>query len=278
MRELRIGLIALGAGLCLALVGCDGDGETDAGPPMDDGSMPGDGGDDTDAGPMTMMDSGPPTGMGCGPTGGECTIDPANAAMACPPDPGTGAARGCLLQGGGGMDWMTACFPVGVVPEGGDCDPTMAGQCGAGYQCFGDPGSATCARLCCNTTDCNPGDRCVALAGAGPDGMMAGTCRTPVMCDPLSTMTDGSNMCPMGQGCYPQGDSLGCFGAGTAAEGDACMTLNGCAAGHGCINEMGSGVCRRFCNPMDMPTTCPMNYECAGLTGFTDLGFCRPMM
>lgn len=279
MEKLRLGMIVLAVS-GLAFYGCDDDGGggTDAGPGTDAAgtdSGPGGGGDDagTDAGPGGGGDT-------CGPTGGECMINPGAAATACTPDPASGMARGCLLQGGGMNPWTTMCFPVGVVPEGGDCDPMMAGQCGAGFQCLGDPGSATCARHCCSNADCNPGDMCISLSGAGPMGMEAGTCQSPVDCDPLNQTTDGSNMCPMGQGCYPTMGSLGCFGAGMTGEGEECEFLNDCGAGFACVQSTGDTVfrCRQMCNPMDMMTTCPMGTMCNGLNGFTDLGSCAPMM
>ncbi len=275
MRQLRIGLIALAS---LGLVACDdGDGGTDSGPPVGIDSGPPSG---VDAGPPTGTDAGPPSTGTCGPVGGECMITPgAGAATACTADPMSGAARGCLLVGGGANPWMTQCAAVGVVPEGGDCDPTMVGQCGAGFECLGDPGSATCARLCCSNTDCAPGDRCVALSGAGPDGMEAGTCRTPVTCDPLNTTLDGSNGCPTGQACFTVGDSLDCFTPGTATVGQACMALNACVAGHGCYSFSTDMMflCRELCDPMAMPTTCPAGMMCNALTGFTDLGACIMM-
>lgn len=279
MKKIRLGMIALTAS-GLALFGCDDDGsDTDAGPPVVimDGSTDAGGGGGDDAG----FDAGGGGGSTCGPMGGECTIDPSNAATACTNDPASGMPRTCYIQGGGGDPWTTTCFPVGTTPEGGSCTPTVAGECDVGLQCFGDAGSATCRRLCCSNSDCGGGAFCTRVAEAGPMGMEAGLCETPSDCDPLVMMNDGSNRCAAGEGCYPNMGTLVCRTAGTVAEGESCASLTDCEVGHACVSapsEMGMFFCRQMCDPTATPTTCPTGRQCNGLNGFTNLGSCAVMM
>jgi len=257
MRPILLPLIAT-AGLLLGACD-DGVSEPDSGvPPADTGTdMMDSGGDDSGTPPP---DSGMMMGMSCGPTTGDCDVsDPASC--------GTGMA--CVLQGGGGEPWTTVCIQEGVIAEGMACDPTMQAQCQQGFQC--DSTSRICARVCCSGVDCNPGDDCIALSMAGPMGMEAGFCRTPVDCDPV----DGTAGCSDGTGCYPTSSgSFSCFSAGDIAIGEMCSNLNDCAPGSACITGDPS-VCRQFC--LLSEPVCPSGFACGGLSGVDRYGVCVPM-
>lgn len=52
-----------------------------------------------------------------------------------------------------------------------------------------------------------------------------------------------------------------CNGVGTLHAGDPCMSVSHCAAGLGCANTLGVGVCRQYC--CDDAEACPSNSYCA---------------
>lgn len=258
MRQLRFVTVCLmAAGLAGLGSGCDGDGPSDAGGGGTDagGGMVDSGGGGIDSGMMMGTDAGIDAGGGgacTGPTGACNALE----ASSC------GAGMACVISGSSATMWETVCIMAGAGTQGSACDPTMQGQCAEGFQCNDN----VCQELCCDTSDCNPGDFCGLVAGAD-----LGFCSTPDDCDLLA-----QTGCGMGQGCYPSSGGLSCLGAGDLAEGAACMFTNDCLPGFGCLGPTGgAAACRAWCDMAAMPTTCPMGFACTGVTGLP-VGACTP--
>lgn len=260
MRELRLGTWLV-TSIVLAL-GCDSprNPDPDTGVAVMDSGMPG-----PDTGTPTV-DAGRDSGGGgrtCRPPMSECDLlrQDCGAGGACryvTPSP-TEDPRGL-------------CEPAGTATEGMSCvrDPAtgVADTCAEGLICD----SGTCRKYCCdgNIGDCPVGQFC--LGGPGTVSL----CRAGSGCN----VFDGSGCTTAGQSCYLAGPDRDCFSTGTSAEGEACMFLNSCVPGHGCIGPAeGETFCRKLCDPSMAAADCPTSgtYMCVMLTGVSGVGACVPM-
>ncbi|MCU0673044.1 MAG: hypothetical protein MUE69_09675 [Myxococcota bacterium] len=107
----------------------------------------------------------------------------------------------------------------------------------------------------------------------GPD---AG--EVPADCNAGGTCNLLVNNCPTaGEACYSGMDGPTCFAAGTRSAGEACMNLNDCREGLGCLGtEEGGFVCRQLCCMASGGTECATGELCLGFTGADgDIGFCE---
>jgi hypothetical protein len=166
---------------------------------------------------------------------------------------------------GGGV-WNDAhCVPVADDPVqvGEPCTALEDGtsgldDCEAGAMCWGvdlDTLMGTCVALCTGTADDPMCADEAASCAISNDGFL-NLC-LPV-CNPLG------DDCADGEGCYPVGGTFQCAvdaSGGSGAQNDACMFLNGCEPGFGCLNPdvvtgcEDVGCCSAFCDIGD-PTEC----------------------
>lgn len=245
--------------------GCDDGGGLDAGPAMDSGPGGVDAGAMTDAGFDAATSS-----RVCGPSG-DCQIAPGGE---------SGCAVGaCVITGGDGTPYATACVTPGAIAVGDACDPSASSPCVAGAQCVGEPGDASCRRLCCADFDCDGEQRCAEIPTDDPEGSRGGFCLPPVECTPLTQTTDGSNGCPVGQACYVWDEALRCATPGAGMIDDPCSAPEDCATGLGCdlAGSSSAGTCRSFCDPMGSAAPCGGDEVCVSAPGFLDIiGYCLP--
>jgi hypothetical protein len=190
------------------------------------------------------------------------------------PWPDAGSARDCNVYAQSGCPvgekcaWIlddptsglghVGCAANGTVGLGGRCtEPETAGRaddCVAGAHCFGDH----CLEICVDPImgSCLFSGHCTSIANFD-----FGLCLSE--CDPLAQdcPTDGQP-----HGCYAISAGAICapvHGDGLPA-GATCMYLNECVPGTSCFDDgMGSGVCMRYCGPVDachdaegQPTMC----------------------
>ena len=149
-------------------VGCDPDPD----PGRDGGPPPGVDAGDVDSGGMVPVDSGPGgVDAGADAGGGGSCMGPTGACNALEAS-SCGAGMACVLSGSSATMWETLCIMAGAGTQGTACDPTMQGQCAEGFQCSST--GMVCEKICCDTSDCSPGDFCGLVAGYGTEDAQPG--------------------------------------------------------------------------------------------------------
>lgn len=250
--------------------GADDDDDGNPGGDDDDDSNPGDDDDDDDD-----------------PSGDD---DDDDDAMGCDSNPGVVIGESCdpVAQNCGGC---AKCSPWGLdgtwtdarcvglndqpVPVGGTCitiDTPTSGidNCELGAMCWDVDASTmmgTCVELCSGSVAspvCSGDGTVCALANSGLLPLCLASC------DPLE------QDCPSGEGCYPVEGVVACAPtvADDTAPGDACNSINACAAGQACVNGGGgcdptAGCCGSFCD-LSRPH-CPVDQTCLEIAG---IGVC----
>jgi hypothetical protein len=253
LRSGWVGLVA-----AVMLVGCPGP----ARPIVNGDTGTHDGGGTTDSGPLADTGPTPDTGIrvdsggmaGACSYGGGCDL---LSATSCPDVDGT---RQACYPG----ETMSQCAPAGSVGDGGAC--TNLNDCDTGLVCLS---TGTCASACCGNADCELGETCRPLSGAGGT---VGVCIRPTSCTPLP------NSCPDGQQCQLTGSdgSTDCGGTGPNTEGMPCGDSGGCVEGLGCYGPAGgAAMCIRFCR-LGMDADCTGGGTCnASGLGSDMFGLCQ---
>lgn len=214
----------------------------------------------------------------CLPQEADCNIM-TNAGCAC--------GSYCYSTAGGVLG--ASCIPVPGTGGWGDaCQFNY--DCGPGFSCVMLSGHSACMMLCCGAdhTHCRdlssggrPGAACIPVIA---DGKSTPNLCDDTQCDPFATTNNGcSRLFPycvwrdrLSNGGIPTDVTTVCFerGDSPANAGAACTGFeNNCPPGYACIN----GTCGRLCNPTARSgpgATCSAGMRCAGLSGFTDRGFC----
>ena len=185
----------------------------------------------------------------------------------CNPVANTGCDSGYkCTQADYGAGPMTRCAPDGTIGVGAACSSNgMYDDCVGGAFCVG----GVCTQICSTTPDsCAMGSACTVYSGVFADQTNTGVCVDD--CDAIT------------QDCTVPGDA--CFlsiasGQTTCAsvqfpsntQGDACMFINGCAEGFGCVlnNDpvMPTGLeCAQFC--ATAASTCSAGFNCCEIRSF----------
>lgn len=202
-------------------------------------------------------DAGEPDGgpTACGVSGGECDV----ALQDC-----TGKNEGCYFAEVEGVS-STRCelvFTAGA--EGDSCE--TADECVPGLTCR----AGTCREYCCpgGGATCPDGQDCILLFEA-PN---IGHCAPLTACD----LVPNAGCASPTQACYPAPTlgTVGCFGAGAFAEGDACAATNQCEPGTVCLGEPGAYECIRMCRTAMGAADCVVaGHDCTALEGYLPEGF-----
>ncbi|MBL8934628.1 MAG: matrixin family metalloprotease [Archangium sp.] len=233
------------------------------------------------------------------PTGFSCQAS--TAGFACLPQVGvsdlcrfctTGAdcVTGQCLTNGSGNNWCSTT-----------CNPSVAGACGAGYNCTTIGTSSYCipTASCTNqctvataATDCAPGYECVG-GSCNPTGNVGDRCEVSGVCNMCGQcITDATdpNLAFCRSCCNGLGECAGCTST-TCTSGQSCTGLSGstervcvpssgaslcqacsatvsCQSGLNCV----AGLCRSPCNPTN-PGTCA---ACAAVSGGGGVCVCGP--
>ena len=186
------------------------------------------------------------------------------------------AGQACDWGAPEGMPPAPFCRMAGTAADGMPCNNTTL--CQEGLICLGPPDGASCHAICCNDNDsaCPTGQTCsIRVVSPGMSDSPVGACDAPDNCDVVA-----QTGCSATEYCFPAGGdgSTVCASPGTAMPGASCGALNDCVRGYICPGG-DSPICRQVCNPMAMPSDCPMGSRCQPFTGFeTMLGACAAMM
>jgi uncharacterized protein (TIGR03382 family) len=188
-----------------------------------------------------------------------------------------------LYPGGGSADCTTTGCPSGYECVSGTCRRTMppagggamCAPCGSGADCANGvclrypDGGTYCGADCSSSADCAPGDRCVAVSGAGNQCVRGPVGRETCATAPAGCTSDAQ--CASGQRCNVATGACEALPTGSGALGASCAVAGDCASGL-CI----AGRCSQTCNWLDT-RSCPGGFYCNGMaTGTCDQGLCVP--
>ena len=258
-----LAVVAVVAVAGLALAGCDRASD-DASPELDD-----------DAFRQTFVDR-PDVGGG---TAYECNP----YTQDCPAD------QKCTFWGSdGGLAWnANRCSPLAAEPAAVGDACTVEGSATSGLD--------DCERgaMCWNVDPDTGEGTCVALlAGSGEHPVCVDPFDTPVLSSTLGLCLAACRPlhddCPVGQGCYPTGNSLSCMpdvSADGGNAGDGCEFVNVCSAGLACVSPDdvpgcdAAGCCAPYCDTTrpvcpDGLTCQPWSDDTTLLPGGENLGIC----
>jgi hypothetical protein len=269
---------ALLTSVLLFAAGCSGtspvspDGGNDGGNGTQDGGNDGGG----DGGGVPSDDQCGPTAGGCD-AGSSCLrmqLEDGGRARRCLPGAcdlvaqDCGATLKCEYRDGG-----RSCVPDGTLAEGAPC-ANMGFNCIKGTVCSnvpaGDGGQESrCTKFCSENANCTPPQQCL-LTLVLPDSNE----RPQICADPPPTCDLLTQSCPaVADGCYPNGATGACFGAGVIQPGQGCVFSNDCVRGSTCVNTTGGASCRQLCAFPSGAPSCDAG-TCTRLTGTTGVGVC----
>ena len=175
----------------------------------------------------------------------------------------------------------TQCVEDGTVPEGSPCASRADGadDCVAGFTCIG----GECTTICTTEPDsCGAGRACQRYSGMFDDREGIGAC--VATCDPLAQECGDA-----GEACYltPYAGYSTCASShAPGVQGEACIYVNDCSEGYGCLvpsaQGAGDAVCAAFCDTRDGDPGCGVGFDCYSLqqvyddsfTPYPEIGVC----